>query len=404
MKEKKRDYYEVLGINKNATTNEIKKAFRTLAMKYHPDRNKEPDATEKFKEINEAYEVLSDEKRRKVYDQFGHDGLNSSGFSSENINPFDIFNQFFGGGFASSGFSDMDGGFDGDDIFSSIFGDFGGFSFSTGPKHSRKTRSEQEDANIYIRTTVDFNVSIFGGQKEISFERKSACSHCNGSGANSPDDIKKCSDCNGQGVRFYESKTLIGIVRQKAVCDKCQGKGKIPTTKCNSCNGKRIIVQKVNVKANIPPGVKDGETLKVVGKGNQLGTRTGDLYIIVSVKRSNYFERSGNDLYTILLVDPVTAIIGGEVDVATPYGIIKHKLKPNTMMGERISIPNYGIRTDNQSKTRIFGNKNGGNLICEIRYIIPKYSRDELKMLENFSRKNDQQISEYNNSVLKEFK
>ena len=158
MSEVKRDYYEVLGIKKNAGLADIKKAFRTLAMKYHPDRNKSADATEKFKEINEAYEVLSDEKKRKIYDQYGHAGLNNSGFSSENINPFDIFNQFFGGGFSQGGFGDA-GDMFADDIFSSIFGDFGTFSFSTGPRTSKKTRNQQ-------------NLSLWGTRRNIIRKKK----------------------------------------------------------------------------------------------------------------------------------------------------------------------------------------------------------------------------------------
>ena len=405
MSEVKRDYYEVLGIKKNAGLADIKKAFRTLAMKYHPDRNKSADATEKFKEINEAYEVLSDEKKRKIYDQYGHAGLNNSGFSSENINPFDIFNQFFGGGFSQGGFGDA-GDMFADDIFSSIFGDFGTFSFSTGPRTSKKTRNQQNEPNIYVRTTISFKTSVYGGQEEISFERRNTCSKCNGTGANSPNDLKTCDDCKGRGMKRYQQRSFFGNMVEEFPCDRCNGKGKIPTSKCTSCNGKGIIVDKVNVKATIPAGVRDGETLKVPNKGNEINGRQGDLYIVVNVKKSKYFERSGNDLYTIVYVDPVTALVGGEINVPTPYGIIKHDLKANTAMNERIVIPNHGIKSENMSRTKsLFGNKNSsGDLICEIRYMMPKYSKDELKELSKFSKRNNPEIQNYNDLALKEFK
>lgn len=399
MSESKRDYYDVLGVSRSASTSEIKKAFRTLAMKYHPDRNKAPDATEKFREINEAYEVLSDDNKRKIYDQFGHDGLNNSGFSSENINPFDIFNQFFGGGFTSS-FEDA---FDGEDLFSSIFGDFGSFSFSTGPNMSRKSRNNQNDPNIYVRIVIDFKTSVMGGQQEISFDWIYDCEKCKGSGADSPNDIKECTTCSGSGFKLYESRSIFGVQRQKVVCNTCNGKGKIPTTKCSKCNGKGLIQERKNVKANIPAGVRDNEVLKVPGKGNQINGVKGDLLIHVNIKKSKYFDRIGNDLFTVVFIDPVTAITGGNIKIATPYGIIEYKLPAGTNFGERITIANYGIKNNNASKTKIFGSKSNGNLICEIRYIMPKYNKSELKNLEEFKRNDDNEIINYNSKVLKEF-
>ncbi len=397
MAETKRDYYEVLGVNKNATIDEIKKAFRKLAMQYHPDRNKSPDAEAKFKEINEAYEVLSDEKMRATYDRFGHQGLNNNGFSGENINPFDIFNQFFGnmGGF-SSGFDDT-----AEDIFDMFGGLGGGFSFGGG--RSRASQAKANDPNIYVRVNISFSESIQGCEKEIQFDRKTQCSSCKGSGALKPEDVVSCPDCNGRGQKIMQKKSILGVIQQTVVCDKCNGTGKYAKTKCNVCSGKGYESSSVKVNAKIPQGTRDGETLKVPGNGHKINNVTGDLYIIVSVKRSQYFEREGNDLYTILYVDPISAMVGGTVKVATPYGIIDHKLPPNTLPEDKIRIPGYGIRLDNSHKLK-FLSKNGGDLVAIVRYKMPKYSKQELDALKNYARPNDDVLADHNNKVDKEVK
>lgn len=399
----KRDYYEVLGVSRNATIDEIKKAFRHLAMKYHPDRNKAPDAEEKFKEINEAYEVLSDEKNRATYDRFGFQGLNNNGFSGENINPFDIFNQFFGnmgaGGFAS--------GFDStaEDIFG-MFGDFGsGFSFgggSRGSSRSSKTQVSELDPNIYVRVKISFAESVKGCEKEISFDRKTTCSKCNGTGAAKPEDYVTCDLCKGKGQKIVEQRTILGTIRQSVICNKCDGVGKYAKTKCSECGGNKVTTDAVKVNAKITQGVRDGETLKVPGKGNVINGVAGDLFIVVTVKPSKYFERDGNDLYTILYVDPISAIIGGKVKVATPYGIIEHKLNPNTMQDERIKIPGYGIKLDANHKLK-FLSKNAGDLICIVKYKMPKYSKQDLEALKEYAKPDDSNITNYINDVEKEF-
>lgn len=393
-KQEKRDYYEILGVSKTATIDEIKKAFRSLAMKYHPDRNKAADAEAKFKEINEAYEVLGDDEKRKTYDRFGHQGLNNNGFNGENINPFDIFNEFFSnvGGGSNGGFSSS-----ADDIFN-FFGDMGGFSFG-GANGQRKA---QNDTNIYVKTKINFKTAIMGGDQPISFDRKEECSICHGSGAKNPNDVKKCPDCGGTGQKIVQRQTLFGITRQTIICEKCRGKGKYPEVKCNTCNGDGYTVKKIQVNAKIDPGIKDGETLRVVGKGHTIDKKTGDLFITVGVKPSKYFEQNGNDLYTILYVDPISAIVGGKVKVATPYGTIEQKLEPNTLPDTRIKIANYGVRVDNNPKVRFFSRGNG-NLICVIKYKMPKYTHKELEALDNLTRPNDSEITNYLKDVEKEF-
>lgn len=393
-KQDKRNYYEILGVKKTATIDEIKKAFRTLAMKYHPDRNKAEDAEAKFKEINEAYEVLGDEEKRRTYDRFGHQGLNNNGFNGENINPFDIFNEFFSnmGGGAGGGFNSS-----ADDIFN-FFGDMGGFSFGG----TNAPRKAQNDINVYVKTKINFKTAIMGGDQPIRFDRKEECPECHGTGAKTPEDVKKCPDCAGSGLKIIQRQTLFGITRQTIPCEKCRGKGKYAEVKCVSCNGDGFNVKKIEVNAKIEQGIKDGETLRVVGKGHTIDGKTGDLFITVGIKPSKYFEQNGNDLYTILYVDPISAIIGGKVKVPTPYGTIEQKLEPNTLPDTKIKIANYGVRIDSNQKMRFF-NRGNGNLFCIVKYKMPKYSRKELDTLDDLAKPNDVEITNYLKEVEKEF-
>ncbi|MGL4948028.1 MAG: DnaJ domain-containing protein [Mycoplasma sp.] len=398
MAQSKRDYYEVLGVSKSASIDEIKKAFRKLAMQYHPDKNKDADAETKFKEINEAYEVLGDDSKRKTYDRFGHQGLNNNGFSGENIDPMDIFNQFFGGmgGGFSSGFDQS-----AEDIFG-MFGNFDGGSANFSFNGGRPRRTNENDPNVYVKTTLDFSLAVLGGEKPISFERKIDCKTCNGSGAKSASDIKKCSSCNGQGKKIIQRQSIFGVTRQAIVCDACNGSGQQIENKCQTCVGKGFEVKKIDVKAKIKPGIKNNESLRVPQKGHQIKGVTGDLIINVAVRPSKYFEMDGNDIYTILYVDPISAIVGGTVSVATPYGTISHKLSPNTLPDDKIKIVNYGVRTGNSKENKIFGKKDG-NLICIIKYKSPKYSKKEIEELESYTRSDDPEIIKQVKAAQKEF-
>lgn len=389
----KKDYYEILGVNKNATQDDIKKAFRKLAMKFHPDKNKADDAEARFKEINEAYEVLSDKEKRSVYDRFGHAGLNNQGFSSEGIDPFDIFNQFFGGGGGQS-FSSSSG----EDIFE-MFGDIGGgFGFGG---NQRQKRKRDRDNNIYVNTVISFSKSVHGGVEKISFDRNVVCEHCKGLKTISPNDFIDCSACNGRGRVVFQRKTLFGIMQSEKICEKCEGEGKIPKTKCESCNARGFTTKNIKVNATIPAGVRDGETLLVDNKGHiyKDGIQ-GNLYITVRVKPSKYFERQGLDLFTITYVDPITAMIGGTINIATPYGLHKHKLSSSVSPDDKIKIVGYGIRL--KVKSKIFGSKTSGDLICIIKYKIPKYSKTQINTLKELSNNDSKDITDYNKSVLKE--
>lgn len=392
-KGKKRDYYEVLGISKNATKDDIKKAFRTLAMKYHPDRNKAADAEERFKEINEAYEVLSDDKRRQTYDAFGHDGLNSQGFNADNINPFDIFNEFFGG---NGGFGEFGGV---EDIFTSIFGDQGGFSFSS---TRRNNMQEEADIHIQAKIRISFAKSLFGGEEKVAFNRFSTCSTCNGTGAQNPNDLINCDYCDGKGYVVLQTRSIFGSGHVRTVCEKCNGKKKIPKNKCTQCSGKGLTKKKVELNIKIPQGIRNGETLLVNGNGNEINHQKGNLYVLVYVEPSRYFERNNLDLYTIVYVDPITAMVGGEINVATPYGMVKYTLSPNTQQDDKIKIVNYGVRLE--SKSKFFSKANGGNLYGVIKYKMPKYTKNEITKLTAFAKPNTNEIKDYNNQILKEFK
>lgn len=395
MGNQKRDYYEVLGLAKTATQDEIKKAFRTLAMKYHPDKNKESNAEEKFKEINEAYEVLSDQQKRSTYDRFGFSGLNQQGFSGENIDPFDIFNQFFGGG----GNNQRQGFSSADDIFN-LFGDFGNFGFGNGQSQRRK--SNEQDINIYTKVVVSFGKSILGGEERISFDRISSCKKCKGTKSNTPNDLINCSTCEGKGFLIQQRRTILGVAQTKAACTRCDGSGKIPKTKCTECNGRGNNVEKINVNASIPAGIKNEETLMVPNKGNNIKNNIGNLYITVNVKGSKNFERNGLDIYTIVYIDPVTAIVGGVIKVVTPYGIQEYKLSPNTNVDDKIKIVGFGVKLPPEKKKII--SRNSGDLIGIIKYKIPKYTKTELSSLSSFKKNDNKEIDDYNNELLKEFK
>ena len=294
----KRDYYEVLGVSKSATQDEIKKAYRKLAMKYHPDRNKEPGAEEKFKEINEAYEVLSDEQKRKTYDQFGFAGMDGA------------FGQ---GGFSGQGFSDF-GGFE--DIFSSFFG---GSGFGSSRRASNAPRPGQDR---YIQIRVDFMDAIMGKTETIPLEVDEQCDHCKGTGAESPSDITTCSRCNGNGYIVTSQQSLFGMVQQQSVCPDCRGTGKRVTRKCRKCGGMGYEHKRIKVDVKIPAGIQSGQQLRIRGKGERgtNGGPNGDLYVEIIVKSHPTFKREGNNINITVPISSLDATLGCKIDVPTVYG------------------------------------------------------------------------------------
>lgn len=384
----KRDYYEILGISKSADEAEIKKSFRKKAMEFHPDRNKEAGADEKFKEVNEAYEVLSDSQRRATYDQFGHEGLNNQGFHSQGFDPFDIFNQFFSGADDSGGNFGSFGGFG--DIFGSIFGNQHG-------RQGQNFNQPNHNVNLMLAIQITFIESILGTSKQVEYKIEKDCATCNGSGAtNEPNSITTCSSCNGQGYVISKKRTLLGIMQTQSICSSCKGAGKIIAKKCPNCKGHKQIDEKVKITIDIPSGISNDETLVLNGLGNKINGQSGNLYINVKIEPSKIFERRKNELYVRAKIDPIVAIVGGEIDVPTPYGIKKIVINPGVSNNEIITISEHGIKN-----IKKFSNSNG-DLFAVIEYAKPnKYSSSELKELSRFIQENDE-VKKYINQAKKE--
>ena len=314
----KRDYYEVLGVSKSASKDEIKKAYRKLSKQYHPDINKEPGADEKFKEITEAYEVLSDDTKRSQYDQFGHEG------------PDRGFGGGFGGGF--SGF----GGFD--DIFSSFFG--GGSSRRSDPNAPRK------GDDLQYRMNISFEDAVFGKQTEIEIPIEETCETCNGSGAKPGTSPKTCSNCNGAGQINQTVETPFGRMVNRKTCGTCRGTGQIIIDKCSTCHGAGTVQKRKKIKVTIPAGVNDGQQLRVSGQGEpgKNGGPAGDLYILFNVKAHEYFERDGDDIYYELKLTFPQAALGDEIEVPTVHGKVKLKIPAGTQSGEKFRIKDKGVK------------------------------------------------------------
>lgn len=314
---KKRDYYEVLGVAKNASLDEIKVAFRKLAMKYHPDRNKEPDAEEKFKEINEAYQVLSDDSKRKTYDQFGHEGLDGNIMTGGGFDPFgDIFDMFFGGGRSKA----RRGG-------------------------GRYTEQRVEGSDIDLEVTLNFSEVLNDVQKTVEYHREEPCPVCDGSGANRPQDVKKCTKCNGTGQMESRGRTPFGVFTQVTTCDTCRGSGQMITDPCKKCRGTKTIIQRKSIKITIPAGVASGMNMRVDGQGN-IPTKNaipGDLYVRIKVKPHEYFKREENNVVSDLMIDVPLAIFGGELSVPTVDGRVKIKIPAGTQHGTELRIRGKGL-------------------------------------------------------------
>lgn len=317
----KRDYYEVLGVSKTASQDEIKKAYRSLAKKYHPDLNpNDKTAEEKFKEVNEAYETLSDESKRQQYDQFGFAG-NQQGFGG--------FNGGFGG---ASGF----GGFE--DIFSSFFGG--------GRSSGRNSNRPRQGDDIEQSIVIDFQESIDGCKKTIKLSVDDECSACGGTGAYSKKDIHVCERCHGSGSVVVEQNSLFGRVQTQTTCPKCGGRGQEITKKCEKCNGKGRIRKVKDITLNIPAGIADGMSMRLEGKGAAgfNGGPNGDLYVTIKVRPSKDFRREGDDIYLEVPISFYQAALGDNIDVPTPYGSVNLKIPAGTQTGTKFRLRGKGVK------------------------------------------------------------
>ncbi len=323
----KRDYYEVLGVSRNATDDEIKRAYRKLAKKYHPDLNKEPDAAEKFKEVNEANEVLSDPKKRQAYDQFGFAGVDPQ--AAGGAGGFGGFS-----GFSSGGFDDLG------DIFGDIFG--GGFSSSSrGYRKQGPTKGE----DVFRRMSVSFMDACFGKTESLNLTYDEQCSHCHGTGAESPSDVEDCSRCHGSGVVESIQRTMFGTMRSQTVCPDCRGTGKHVKKACHECNGQGYVRKTTPVDIKIPAGISTGQQLRVAGKGNRgsNGGPNGDLYIEINVQPHKYFVRDGKDIYLDIPVSAIDATLGTSVDVPTIEGDVSMKIPAGTQDGTKLRLKGKGV-------------------------------------------------------------
>lgn len=316
----KKDYYEILGIQKGASDDEIKKAFRKLALQYHPDRNAgDKEAEEKFKEINEAYQVLSDPQKRSQYDQFGTADFNGGGFE--------------GGGFDFSDF----GGFG--DIFDSFFG--GGFSGS-----SRKRRNGPErGADIEYTVSLTFNEAVFGVEKEININRSEKCEHCEGTGAKPGSHPKTCDKCGGTGQIKIQRNTPLGNFVSMSTCDKCGGKGTIISDPCSFCGGSGRTRKQRKIKVNIPAGVDTGNVLPLRGQGEHgiNGGPSGDLYINIKVAPHSVFKRKDFDIYIDTHISFAKAAMGTEIKVPTIDGDVKYEIPAGTQPGTIFRLKGKGV-------------------------------------------------------------
>ena len=359
----KRDYYEVLGVEKNASADEIKKAYRKKAIQYHPDRNPgDKEAEEKFKEAAEAYEVLSNPDKRARYDQFGHAGVSGA---AGNGGPF--------GGFS--------GGMSMDDIFS-MFGDifgghgrFGGFGGFGGGSSSQQRRYRGSDLRVKVKLTLK-EIST-GVEKKFKLKKYVPCPHCHGSGAEGTGGVETCPTCKGTGSVIRNQQTILGTMQTRTTCPTCGGEGHIIKNKCKECGGEGIVYGEEVVTVKIPKGVAEGMQLSMSGKGNagKHNGVAGDLLILIEEEPDKELIRDENDLIYNLLLNFPTAALGGTVEIPTIDGRVKVKIEPGTQPGKVLRLRNKGLPSVNGYGT--------GDLLVNVSIYVPEtLSKEEKKMLE----------------------
>lgn len=358
----KRDYYEVLGVTKSASDEEIKKAYRKKAIQYHPDKNPgDKAAEEKFKEAAEAYEVLSNAEKKQRYDQFGHAGVGGAaggGFGGGGFTMDDIFSQFgdiFGGHFGGGG-----------------FGGFGGFGGS-----SRGGQRVNQGSNLRVRVKMNLSEIAKGAEKKIKVKKHVSCQHCKGTGAEGGSAYSSCNTCRGTGAVTRVTNTILGRMQTQSVCPDCQGQGKIITNKCSHCSGEGILQQEEIITLNIPAGVADGMQLSMSGKGNaaRRGGVNGDLLIVIEEEQHPELIRDENDLIYNLLLSFPTAALGGTVEIPTIDGRVKVKIEAGTQPGKVLRLRGKGLPSVNQYGT--------GDLLVNISVYVPEsLSREDRKIIE----------------------
>jgi molecular chaperone DnaJ len=363
----KRDYYEVLGISKGASDDEIKKAYRKLARQYHPDLHPDDaDCAEKFKEVNEAYEVLSNPEKKQRYDQFGHAGVDP------NYGGGSGFGGFGGGGFG--GFSDMS------DIFENIFGGaFGGSAFSGGSSRSN-ANAPRRGQDVLSNVTISFMESCTGvKQRDIHIQRMERCPECSGTGASAGSSPETCPECNGSGSVKITQRTRLGAISTSKPCSKCGGKGRIIKNPCSKCNGQGRVQVSKHIKVDIPAGIDDGQTLRVTGEGNSgiNNGPNGNLNVNVTVNPDPIFKRDGYDVYCEIPITFTQAVLGDEIIVPTIDGNVKYTISEGTQTGTVFRLRGKGIKRINRSER--------GDQYVTVNIEVPKnLSREQKEHLKKF--------------------
>ena len=355
----KKDYYEVLGVSKNASQDEIKSAFRKLAKKYHPDVSKEPDAEAKFKEVQEAYAVLSDEDKRRQYDQFGHAAFQNGGGAGG------------AGGFGGFDFS----GFDYGDIFDNIFGGFGG-GFSSGRSSGRARRG----SDSLMRMKLTFEEAVFGCKKDIDLDVVEECSECDGKGGFGEE---TCDKCHGSGTITTEQHTILGSFLSKTTCNKCGGTGKTYQKTCTHCHGNGRVKVNKELEVKIPAGVDNGSRLKLSGKGNSgsNGGPNGDLYIEFVVAEHDFYVRDENDIYIEAPITVTEAILGCKKEIPTLYGNVTLTIPAGSESGEKHRIKGKGINNEATHKK--------GDMYIVLKIVTPKkLTKEQKRLLEELNNTN----------------
>lgn len=373
----KRDYYEVLGVSKSASKDEIKSAFRKKAKQYHPDLNKDdPSAADKFKEVQEAYSVLSDDDKRRMYDQYGHAGV-SSGAGASGYSNF--------GGF---GASDFDFG----DIFDSFFGG-SGFGFGGGSSSSSRGSRARRGSDVLMRVHLDFDDAVFGCNKKINVDVVEECDECDGKGGHGEE---KCSTCHGSGTITTEQHTILGSFLSKTTCPDCGGAGKTFKRKCSNCKGTGKVRKNKNLTINIPAGINTGDRLRVSGKGNpgSNGGENGDLYLEFVVDEHDVYIRQDDDIYVEVPLSLTDALLGCKKEIPTLYGNVKINIAPGTNSGDKQRLRGKGV------ENKYHNNKGDMYVVFKV-YTPKKLTREQKSLIDKLSNTemDTPEIKEFNRFV-----
>lgn len=350
----KRDYYEVLGVDKNASDADIKSAFRKLAKKYHPDVSKEENAAEKFKEAQEAYAVLSDPEKRKQYDQFGHNAFNQNGGGFSGFEGFDFGNM--------------------SDIFDDLFQ---GMGFSSGRSRGRNSNAPRKGADVLHHITIDFEEAVFGTKKDIKIEIEDNCKECHGTGGFNS---KTCSECHGSGTVTSEQRTMFGSFLTKTTCPYCHGTGSTYEKKCSDCNGEGKVLVKKTITITVPAGIDSDNRLRIAGKGAAgiNGGPNGDLYVEFNVREHEFYHREEDDIYIELPLTITEAVLGAKKDIPTLYGNVELTIPAGIQNGNKMRLRGKGVENVNS--------KRKGDMYVIVKVVIPeKLTREQKKLFEELS-------------------